>query len=222
MVSIGIAVITRIITSYGEAGMAAFGVASRIDQLAFLPAMTVGAAVATVSGQNIGAGHYHRVSEVLKWALIISCGITIPVVLVLVMIPGDLMKIFSNSPEVISIGIHYFRIMSVGYILLAILFACNGVINGSGRTLVTTIITLIGLWIVRVPAAHYLSRSMNSIDGVWYSMVLGFGVGATASVAYYLSGKWKSSVIDNRDDIDKDGDNLVESVSDKAPLDVAS
>lgn len=195
MFSIGIAVVTRIINGFGETGAAAFGIASRIDQIAFLPAMTIGMAVATLSGQNIGAGHYHRVKEVLKWGLLISCGITLPTVLVLISFPGPLMSVFSKSQVVINIGIHYFHIMAIGYFLLAVLFACNGVINGSGRTLVTTFITLAGLWLVRLPVAEYLSKSMHSLDGVWYAMVLGFGVGAALSLAYYLSGKWKSPVI---------------------------
>lgn len=194
LVSIGMLVVTSLVNGFGENGMAAFGTAQRIDHLAFMPAMTIGMAVSTLAGQNIGATHYHRVHDVFKWGLVLGGGITLTATLLCVSIPGLMLRLFIQDAEVIALGIRYLRIVGFGYVLFAILFVSNGVINGAGHTLITTVFTLISLWLVRVPLAAYLSGRMHSLDGIWWALVISFGVGAAVSVTYYYSGRWKRPV----------------------------
>ena len=194
LVSIGMLFIIGLVNAYGEDGAAAFGAASRIDQLALMPALTLGMAISTLSGQNIGAGHHHRVKEVFKWGMLLSCGITIIPSLAALTIPGLLLKMFISDPHVIDLGTHYLRIVGAGYVLFSVMFVSNGVINGAGHTFITTLISLVGLWIVRVPLATYLSHSMHRMEGIWYAMVISFATGSLISVTYYLSGRWKRPI----------------------------
>ena len=200
-VSIGMLVVVGLINAFGQTATAAFGAAMRIDQLAFMPAFTVGMAVSTLSGQNIGARHYHRVKEVFKWGLLLGGGMTLVASLLAVTIPHILLRMFIPDREVIAAGPQYLRIVGAGYVLFAIMFVSNGVINGAGHTFVTTLISLIALWAVRVPIAAYLSRSTHRLDGIWYAMVLSFAVGSALSLAYYFSGRWKKSVVRTRPSI---------------------
>ena len=55
VVSFGMIVLTSIINTFGPSTVAAFGVASRMDQFAFMPAMSIGLAVTALVGQNLGA-----------------------------------------------------------------------------------------------------------------------------------------------------------------------
>jgi putative MATE family efflux protein len=203
IVSISILAITRLVNSFGPSGVAAFGAASRIDQFAFLPAMTVGMAVSTLAGQNVGAQKYDRVHEVFKWGIALGGGIALTASLIFITIPDILMKGFTHSPEVIKLGVHYLRIVGSGYFILATLFVSNGVINGAGKTLVTTFFAMISLLIVRIPAATFLSAILKSMDGIWYGMVIGFLVGMLMSVSYYYSGRWKQPLLvsSNNDDV---------------------
>jgi Na+-driven multidrug efflux pump len=75
------------------------------------------------------------------------------------------------------------------------IFVGNGIINGSGHTLMTTLISLIALWIVRVPTAIFLSRHLNSVTGVWWAISISFFTAMTISVSYFLSGRWKRPII---------------------------
>ena len=200
-VSIGMLVIVGLINAFGKTATAAFGAAMRIDHLAFMPAMTIGMAVSTLSGQNIGARRYHRVNEVFRWGLLLGGGMTLLASLLALTIPGILLRMFIPDREVIATGVQYLRIVGAGYVLFAIMFVSNGVINGAGHTFVTTLISLIALWAVRVPIAAYLSRSMHRLDGIWYAMVISFAVGSALSLAYYLSGRWKKSVVRTRPSI---------------------
>lgn len=194
LISIGMFAIMVFVNAFGEKVTAAYGAASRIDQIAFLPAMNIGMAVSTLSGQNIGARLFHRVHEVFWWGLALCGSMTLMASLLCVGVPALLLSPFSKDPQVINIGIHYLRIMGFGYILLAVMFVSNGVVNGAGHTLITTTISLIGLWAFRIPLAAYLSRSMHRPEGIWYAMVISFGIGMTLSLTYYASGRWKKSI----------------------------
>lgn len=194
LVSIGAMVMMGLVNAYGENGVAAYGAAMRIDQLAFMPALTLGMAVSTLSGQNIGAKEFDRVKEVFKWGVLMSCGITAACSLLVVAVPGFILRAFLRDPVVIAIGVHYLRIVGAAYCLFAIMFVANGIINGAGHTFITTVCTLISIWIVRVPMAVFLAQRMDRIEGIWYGMVLGFAAGMIASVAYYYSGRWKRPV----------------------------
>jgi putative MATE family efflux protein len=194
LISVGMAFVTGIINGFGKLATAAFGAASCIDGIAFLPALTFSMAISTLAGQNIGAGRHDRIRQIVLWGCLLSGGITLTASALVVSIPRLLLSIFTNDAAVIDIGAGYLRIVGSCYIFFAIMFVTNGIINGSGHTLVTTLISLISLWVIRVPVADWLSRRMHSIDGVWYAMAGSFGVSMVVSFAYYLTGHWRRPV----------------------------
>jgi len=190
LVSLGMLVIMSLVNKFGKDAAAAYGVAMRIDQLAFMPAMTIGMAVSGLAGQNLGARQFGRVHRIFLWGLLFGGGLTLlPTVLALT-IPTQLMGIFIKDPEVITLGAGYLHILGLAYMLFASMFVTNGVINGAGDTKATTAFTLIGLWIVRVPLAMLLAGPLG-LQGIWIAVAIGFGAGMLSSLAYYLSGYWK-------------------------------
>ena len=191
IISVGMMVIIGLVNAFGEKSAAAYGAGMRIDQIAFLPAMTFGAAVSTLAGQNIGAKQYHRVKEVFRWGLILSCAMTLVAVIPAISVPASMLRFFSDDPVVIAIGSGYLRIVGLGYVLLSIWFVCNGVINGAGHTFIPTVISLIALWFIRIPIAAKLVRSTHRIEGIWYAVVISFAIGTILSLIYYFSGRWK-------------------------------
>ncbi|MCX7045495.1 MAG: MATE family efflux transporter [Candidatus Sumerlaeota bacterium] len=195
LVSIGMVFVIGFVNGYGVNAAAAFGAAMRIDQLAFMPALTFSMAVSTLAGQNIGANQYGRVKDVFKWGIILSGGITLLASALAVSVPGLLLRIFIQDREVISMGVSYLYIVGSTYIFFAIMFISNGIINGSGHTVVTTVISLVSLWVVRVPLAYRLSHSYHDVRTIWYSMSFSFFVAMVISLAYYYSGYWKRPVV---------------------------
>lgn len=195
LISIGMLFVIGIVNEFGESAIAAFGAAQRIDQIAFLPALTFGGAVSTIVGQNIGAGRLYRVKEIFRWGSILSGGITLSMAIFAVTTPYILMKMFLNDSSAMLMGVHYLRIMGAAYICFAIMFVGNGVLNGAGYTFITTIISLVSLWAARVPLAVYLSHRMHAVEGVFIAMAVSSGVSMIISLICYLSGIWKRPII---------------------------
>ncbi len=195
LVSLGLFFITGFVNGFGKSVTAAFGFAGRIDQLAFFPAMSLNAAVTSLAGQNIGACKYGRVRELFWWGVLMSGGITILVSLLTVSAPGLLLRIFTSNALVIAEGETYLRIVGASYIFFAIMFVSNGIINGAGHTVYTTIISLVSVWGVRVWLAGYLSTKMHSEVGIWYALAISFGVAMVLSLGYYFTGRWKKPIM---------------------------
>ncbi|MDY7232926.1 MATE family efflux transporter [Hyalangium rubrum] len=194
-ISIGMVLVTGIVNGFGEEATAAFGAASRIDQIAFMPAMTFGMAISTLAGQNLGAGHHHRVKEIFLWGCLFSGGATLLISAVAVAFPDALLRIFVTDASVLELGVSYLHIVGASYVFFGLLFVSNGIINGAGHTLTTTVFSLISLWVIRVPVAYWLSRHMGNVKGVWYALALSFVVSLSVSMAYYFSGRWKRSLV---------------------------
>jgi putative efflux protein, MATE family len=195
LISIGAFVITGFVNSFGAVATSAFGAAQRIENIAFLPAMSLSMAVSALTGQNLGAGKPERVKEIFKSGIILTSVITLVLSGFIVAFPRLLLSMFVNKPDVLEIGIHYLRIVGSSYIFFAIMFISNGIINGSGHTMTTMFISLFTLWIVRVPVSDLLSHTQLKTDGIWLAIDLSFAASMTISLIYYYSGRWKKPVI---------------------------
>ena len=194
LVSVGMLVLFTFINHFGHNATAAFGIAMRIDQIAFIPVMTIGMAVSTLAGQNIGARKFERIPQIYHWGLITSGGVTLLITLMAVGIPGILLRMFVKDQEVLQLGAQYLRIVGIGYLFLSVMFIGTGIINGAGHTFITTIMSIVALWLIRIPLAYYFTFHNNWLNGIWWSMDLGFFIGMLMSISYYLSGKWKNPV----------------------------
>lgn len=198
LVSLGMIFVTALVMRFGEDAVAGFGAGMRVDGIAFMPALTFSGSVSMLVGQNIGAGRVHRASEVFKWGIILCGGITAAIAILAAAAPHFLVSMFINeadSREVVVIGVHYLRIVAISYVFFAVMFVANGVINGAGYTFVTTIISLVALWVARVPLAYYLSHKMHAVEGVFYAMTISNAVSMTIALCCYLSGFWKKPII---------------------------
>ncbi len=196
LVSLSGLVVSSIVNSFGATIVAGFGIAARLDQFAFMPAMSVSFAVSALVGQNLGAGKVHRVNETVKWSMILSSGITILVALVALLRPELLLSLFTHDVEVLAAGSLYLRYMGFGYLPLALMFTIGGVLRGTGDTMATMVLTLISLWVVRVPLAKYLSAIPSlGVAGIWLAIAISPVIGFLAHVIYYRTGRWKSKVV---------------------------
>lgn len=194
LVSLGMLFVIGTVNQFGTHSSAAFGIAMRIDQLAFMPAMTIGMAVSTLAGQNIGAKQLERVREVFRCGVGVSLGITAMASLLAFSAPIWLMGLFSQDADVIATGASYLRTIAVGYLMFAVMFTGNGVVNGSGHTGATSVFTLISFWVVRVPLAIWFSSLMGRVEGVWYAVLASLAVGTLLSLGYYFSGHWMKPI----------------------------
>lgn len=193
-VALGIMAIMGVVNTFGTDVIAAFSVGARLDAIATIPAMIMAQALATFVGQNLGANKTSRVRTGLLSTILLTTIVTIATTALIVSFGDVFMRAFTDDPAVIDIGSEYLTIVSLFYIVFAFMFTFNGVMRGAGDTFVPMIISLISLWLVRIPFAVFLSDRFGE-TGIWWSFPMSWATGLIMSWIYYMTGRWKKKVI---------------------------
>ena len=103
---------------------------------------------------------------------------------------------FTTDPEVVELGRIYLVIIGAFYILFSTMFILHGFLRGAGDTFIPMFITLLSLWLFRVPIAYLLSiHTSIGLIGVFWSIPIGWFAGVILAYLYYLSGHWKTKAV---------------------------
>lgn len=189
-VAMGMMALIRIINNFDTTTLAAYVAANRIDAIATIPSMNIGSALSAFVGQNLGANEFERIRRGVRAAQRLSWIFSLTVMAIIIILGEPMMKMFSDDPAVIRQGYDYLIIVSSFYIVFSSMFVMHGMLRGAGDTLIPMFITLISLWIVRIPIAWFLSERIGE-SGIWWSIPCGWFIGLAGTWLYYKSGKWK-------------------------------
>lgn len=189
LVAVGAMVVMSKINSYGKEFTAAYNVGSKLDQLAFLPVQSLSNAVTSFVGQNIGARRPDRVRRGVR-VTVVSAVVWSAVMLVLIPLGPALVGFFSDTATVIQAGTVYLKCIMPFYVLFSVMFSLNNAMRGAGDSVFPMVDVIISLILVRVPAVYWFANHYGP-DYMYYGVGVGWIVGFTLSVLYYLSGRWK-------------------------------
>jgi len=189
LVALGSMVVMSKINSYGYDFTAAYNVGSKLDSMAFLPIQSLASAVVAFVGQNMGAKRMDRVRQGVRITLAAS---VVWAIFMLVLIPlgPALMGFFSDTPAVIEAGARYLTCLMPFYILFSVMFCLNNAMQGAGDSLFSMVNAILSLILVRVPMVYWLANRFGP-DYMYFGIGIGWVVGCTLSIVYYLSGRWK-------------------------------
>jgi putative MATE family efflux protein len=183
----------RVVNRFGSDTAAAFAADMQLWNYVQMPALALGAAVSAMAAQNIGAGHWHRVSQIAKYAVLFNLLLTgVPVILLYLSETYSIGIFLPAGSPALEIAIHVNHIILWSFPLFGISMVLSGVVRAAGAVMVPLVILVIALLVVRAPLAEY-SVTHWGADGVWWSFSISAITAAVLSVLYYLSGSWRSA-----------------------------
>ncbi len=196
LLSGGITVIQAIINKFGPDAAAAYGAASNVDNLAFYPAMSIGMALSVIAGQNIGARQIERARHALHESIKLTFFIFCFIFTAAFFFPTIVLGIFFNesASAAINIGSVYLRVIAVPYFFIMSVIVILGLVQGAGDTMATLILSIINLWMVRVPLVYLLSAHIG-INGVWYGLAIAYLIDFGTTYLYYKIGYWRKKAV---------------------------
>lgn len=175
----------------------------RVDGFAMMPNFTFGIAATTFTGQNVGAKRLDRVKQGAKDTLVLALATATVLVLGILIFGRGLMRVFTQTPEIVELGVGMMRLLATGYIAFAVTQTLQGVMRGAGDTVVPmwiSIVTTVGL---RMPIAYlwaHFSRSEAYPAGhpacLFGSLLIAWLVACALSVLFYIRGKWRKRLAD--------------------------
>ena len=188
-VALGIFVITWFVSRFSKEGVAAYGIATRIEQIFLLPTIGLNISILSLTGQNNGARRFDRIREALNTTL--KYGLLMMVAAgVLVLAFGELlMSLFTRDAEVIQIGSEYLRIAAITLCSYVILFQTVFMLQGLKKP-------LYGLWVglyrqIVAPCIvfWFLAYQLDwKLLGIWWGVFL---VTWSATLFMLWFGRWK-------------------------------
>jgi putative MATE family efflux protein len=186
-------VLMRIVAETGTVAVAAYGIGLRFHMIILMPAFTLANAVATMVGQNLGAGKPQRAYRAAWIATGMDVAIMVVAAIILVFAARPLMTAFDRNPEVVKVGVNYLRTVSPFYVFAALAIVLGRALMGAGDTMGSMVCTVIGLWGVQVPLAIYLSRVVSPpTQGVWWAIAAAVTVHGLLITAWFETGRWKT------------------------------
>lgn len=189
-IAIGLVALLGIVNQFGTDTLTAYGAAGKIDTLITQAILTLSGALAAFCGQNIGARRWKRVQQGVRFTMLANIAIGLLTFLTVWLFGNELMLIFTDDANVISIGKEYLLIISGFFAIHGALNVLNGALRGAGSTLFPMITSLLCLWIFRIPLAYGFSAWFGRV-GIWWAIGFSITIGLVATLIYYKKGRWR-------------------------------
>ena len=161
------------INSFGSAAMAGYSSYNKIDKVCILPLQSIGLAITTFIGQNVGAGKKERAIQGVKISTRMNVITAIALITVLWIFAPNLVYVFNQDKKVIEFGTMFLRTMSPFFLCIAYNQIHNGALKGAGNTKIPMIIMMSCFIVFRQIYLFVISRLINSP----ISIALGYPLG---------------------------------------------
>ena len=190
-------VVQGLTNSMGTALIAANVAVMRVDGFAMMPNFTWGTASTTYVGQNIGAGKTERLKPGVKAMMRLALVVAAVLVACILLFGRNLISLFTDTEDVISLGVRGLRWLALGYVCFAVSQVLQGVMRGAGNTVVPMWISVFTTVILRVPLAYLIAALTRSEawptghpDAVFSSLLISWVAGMVITVIAYRRGTW--------------------------------
>lgn len=150
MYSLSNMIIQSALNLLGVDTMAAWTAYGKIDCLFWMINSSFGIAVTTFVGQNFGAAKYDRVKKGTRVCLAMAVGTAVCMSTLLMLTGRHLFMIFTDDATVMDIGLRMMHNIAPTFVLFVFIEIFSGSLRAQGHTLITTLVTLIGICLFRV------------------------------------------------------------------------
>lgn len=175
----GMALVTAAVATLGEAAVAGFGAATRVQSVALVALLALSAGIGPVVGQNWGADKQDRARKGVKlaWQFCVVYGLALGVVLTLFAEP--IAGLFIDESEALRYTADYLRIVSWSLMGYGILVTANAAMNARSKALYSMGLSLSRIFVIYVPLAWL---------GVWALGYTGILFAAVAANVFAILG----------------------------------
>ena len=192
---IGLSILTALIAIEGQAAVAGFGAAGRLQSFAVVPLLALSGAIGGIVGQNWGADEYGRARKAAAYAGGFSVLYGLVIAVLLFSFGEWFADIFTEDPAVIDQFARYLTIAAWGYAGYGLLIVGNGVLNAVGKASLALLQSCARVFLVMLPFAWFLRASWGA-DAIYAAELasnLAGGAVAAAVVWWVLRDRTASS-----------------------------
>lgn len=182
--SVLISSLNGILAAFSDKYILVLGAYFKLQTFIYLTASGIIQGIRPIVSYNYGAGEKKRVHSVFRTALGLNLMVMIVGVVLSILIPGQLIGLFTTREETINIGVQALHIICVGFTFSAVSVTCCGVLEALGRGVPSLIVSSLRYVVIIIPTAFILSRFLGA-TGVFMALPITEIVTAVASYLIY-------------------------------------
>ncbi|MEK9564545.1 MAG: MATE family efflux transporter [Deltaproteobacteria bacterium] len=184
-ISLNFYVILHFISDFGKTSVAAYGVSTRIVQVMLLPSIGLNTAALSLTGFNFGANNLERVNQTWRTCFNYSLLLTAFGGILLFCFPEFLLKLFTDSEEIIEVGPTLLRVEAVLLTAYTTIFLGTSVLQGLKKPMFGMILSIYRLIVAPVIFFWVFSDLLGyGLNGIWVGIFLTTASGALITWFY--------------------------------------
>jgi len=180
---IAAAIMTAIVSGYGEHAVAGFGVGSRIESIASLIVLALSMTLPPFISQNFGAGNMQRVEDAYKTSIKFVLFWQVLIYGILLISAAWIAAIFAKEQAVADIIMLFIWILPLGYGFQGVVILTNSSFNALHKPMVALMLSVVRLFICYVPLA-LIGSYLFGLQGFFVGALMGNVV--MAAISYRL------------------------------------
>lgn len=189
--SLGYVAFAAMINSLGDVATAAHTIANTVESAFYIPGYGMQTAAATLAGNALGAKDNHRIQNLARMIIFIEVSLMIVSGSLLFIFAPNMMRLFSQDPEVISLGATVLRMVAVSEPFYGVSIIIEGMMMGMGNTVMPFVFSISGMWGVRIIGTFICTQLMGmGLVSAWACMIAHNLLLFTMFMICYISGKW--------------------------------
>lgn len=175
--------LNAILASYSQIYVVVLGVYYKLQTFLYLPANGIIQGMRPLIGYNYGAGESKRVKKIYSTTLSLTLIIMVIGTFFCLVIPKQLISLFTTNNATIQAGTTALRIISIGFIVSSVSVTSSGALEGLGMGVPSLLISLCRYVLIILPCAFLFCSFIGAV-GVWHAFwVTEF---LTAIVSYFI------------------------------------
>lgn len=186
------------INQFGDNIMSAWTTYAKVDQILFLPMQSIGMAVTTFVGQNLGCGQVERAKQGVKRGLTITVLCAVICMIPVMVLAPSIVEIFNKTPEVVEYGTLLLRVITPFYLVNCFNHIYSGALRGSGNTRAPMIIMLSTFVGFRQVYMFVVSRISNALLPIAMGYPAGWILCTAITTIYYHRTRLDNSRLTNQ------------------------
>ncbi len=160
-------------------------IALNLAGVAFMVPLGLGSAGAVRVGHAVGARDPARASAAGWTAILLATGFMIVAALTFVVVPTQLIGLFTTDPNVVSVGTSLLLLAAVFQLFDGIQGVITGTLRGIGDTRTPMMVNLCAHWLIGLPTGYLLCFVIGwGVYGLWVGLSLGLIV--TGVILFYV------------------------------------
>lgn len=184
------------INAFGDDCIAGWSAYNKIDAFAMLPMQSISLAVTTFVSQNYGAGQPQRSRRGAMVGILISCAITIILIIPIMIFSNGLVAFLNSEGETVKFGSLFLRFISPFYLLCIFNQIIAGVLRGAGESRAPMLIMLGSFVAFRQLYLFTLSRLSDSVFVITFAYPAGWAVCSLLMFLYYKLAPWEKHYLE--------------------------